>query len=179
MEAAAGILADGLHIAEAHADKNLTATFFSYLSSIDLRMGRFDRAIERGHIALDTRRELGMRLRTTADLTTLAAASLGVGDHNAALSYSRDALAILGESAGEGPECPQQDYFICFQVLSAVEQRELAQSALQSAYALVMARAQKIIDPLLRQSFLERAPINRQIVQEARRVLGFSDKDPK
>ena len=38
--------------------------------------------------------------------------------------------------------------------------------ALQSAYQMVMARADKIINPARRQSFLERVPINRQIVQE-------------
>jgi adenylate cyclase len=174
MEAAASILTDGLHLAQTHADRNLTATFLSYLSSIDLRMGRFDRAMQHGHAALDMRRQLDMWLRTTADLTTLAAASLGAGDLNSALSYARDALAILDESAGEGPECPQQDYFMCFQVFTALGQSEVAQSALLSAYGLVMARTQKIIDPLLRQSFLERVLINRQIMEEARRVLGVT-----
>jgi len=40
-----------------------------------------------------------------------------------------------------------------------------AEAALQSAYDLIMVHAEKITDPTLRQSFLENAPINRQIIQ--------------
>ena len=51
-------------------------------------------------------------------------------------------------------------------ILSRLLQKEMARAALQSAYNLVMARAEKITDPALRQSFLERVPVNREILQE-------------
>jgi hypothetical protein len=59
---------------------------------------------------------------------------------------------------------------LCYRVLAAAGQGECARAALQSAYELVMARADKITDPDLRQSFLERGGDNRQIVQEYRGV---------
>ena len=56
-------------------------------------------------------------------------------------------------------------------MLRAAGQQERAQAALQWAYNLVMARAEKITDSDLRQSFLENVVINREIVAEAGRVL--------
>jgi hypothetical protein len=50
-------------------------------------------------------------------------------------------------------------------------QQERARAALQLAYNLVKARADKIIDPTLHQSFLERVAINREIMAEAKKVL--------
>ena len=80
-------------------------------------------------------------------------------------------LPGLPREAGEGPEFPQRDYFLCYQVLAAAGQAERARAALQSAYDLFMMRADKITDPVLRQSFLERVPINREIVQEYENVM--------
>jgi hypothetical protein len=42
---------------------------------------------------------------------------------------------------------------------------------LQFAYVLVTTRADKITGPALRQSSLERVPINREIVQEYENVM--------
>jgi hypothetical protein len=88
------------------------------------------------------------------------------GDIEQALVYAQEALTILEECGGEGPESPQRDYFLCHQVLAAAGQAERAQTALQSAYDLVIARADKMTDPALRQSFLEQVAINHKIVQE-------------
>ncbi|UCC89076.1 MAG: hypothetical protein JSV81_07145, partial [Anaerolineales bacterium] len=112
------------------------------------------------------RRELDMLLNTTDDLATLAAACLGAGDIDQALTYAQEALIILEECGGEGPEFPQRDYFICYQVLAAAGQASRARAALRSAFDLLMARADKITDLDLRQSFLERVAVNREIVKE-------------
>ena len=95
----------------------------------------------------------------------LAAAYLVSGNLARALDYVAQAQAILQECGGQGPEFPQQDYFIAYQVLTAAGQIERAQSALRSAYDLVMVKAEKITDPVLRQSFLERVVVNQAIVQ--------------
>ena len=79
---------------------------------------------------------------------------------------TNDGGAILDECGGEGPEFPQQDYFFCYQVLQAVGQPAAAHEALGSAHELVTRQAEKIANPALRQSFLERVPINRHIIQE-------------
>lgn len=171
--AAEKLLTEGLLIAQAQSDKRLISSFFSYLGTISLQAGNLEQAIERAGAALAMRQELDMHLWTTADLTTLATAHLARGEKSKALDYAQQAMAILDECQGEGPECPQQDYFVCYQVLHANGRAETAHQALQSAYQLVMARAEKIADPALRQSFLENVPINRQIVAEAKRALGI------
>ena len=90
-------------------------------------------------------------------------------DIGRALDYAQRALHLLDECGGVGPEFPQRDYLVCYQVLSAVGQDRAALRALEGAYKLVMARAARISDPGLRRSFLERVPTNGQIVQEALR----------
>ena len=129
-----------------------------------MRANRLAEATELARAALTLRREIDLQLWTTADLTTLAAAYQASGNMPEALQNIQQALTILNDCGGDGPELPQQDYFICYQVLSAAGQVENARAALQAAYNLVMARAEKITDLALRQSFLERVPINHEIV---------------
>jgi hypothetical protein len=118
------------------------------------------------------RRELDMHLWTTDNLATLATAHWLAGRATEALDFAHQALEILDECGGQGPQCPQQDYFMCYEVLSAAREIETARAALQSAYDLIVVRADKIVDTALRQSFLEGVPINQQIVTEAKHVLG-------
>jgi predicted ATPase/class 3 adenylate cyclase len=161
---AEALLNQGLALAQQQDDSFQVSFFMSYLASVSLRAGSFTQAGERAQQALAMRQALGLTLRTTADLTTLAAASLAIGAIDQALDYANQALAILDACRGEGPEFPQEDYAICARVLSAAGQHEAAQQASQMAYRLVMARATKITDPVLRQSFLEHVPGNRAIV---------------
>jgi class 3 adenylate cyclase len=175
--AAKKLLTDGLELARAQGEKSLEAAFLSYLSVVHLQAGRATQAIARSRAALALRQELELDLEAADDLANLAAACLATGDLEQALSYARQTLAILDECAGAGPEFPQQDYFICSQVLAAAGQVEAAWIALQSAHDLVMARAEKITDPLLRQSFLEHVPISRRIAEEAQRVAESPHKE--
>jgi predicted ATPase/class 3 adenylate cyclase len=165
------LLTDGLNLFQRENNKYEISTFLSYLSTVSLQAGRFEETMERANNALTLRQELDMRLNTTDDLATLAAAHMAIDNVAEALQYAEQALSILEECGGEGPEFPQRDYFICYQVLAARGQQERAQTALQAAYNLVMARAEKISDLALRQSFLERVAINQEIMAEASRVL--------
>ena len=88
-----------------------------------------------------------------------------------ALDHAQKALTILDECNGEGPEIPHRDYFVGYQVLNAAGQTQQAKRALQAAYRLVSARAEKITESKLRRSFLERVVINREIVVEYRQVI--------
>jgi tetratricopeptide (TPR) repeat protein len=160
------MLSEGLSLAQAQEDQYLTPYFFSYLASVSLLAGRFEQAVERANTALAQRQE-SQPLLITADLATLAAAHLARGTREEALGYASQALTILDECSGQGPEFPPRDYFLCYQVLSAAGQELEARAALGAAYKLVMARAEKITDAVLRQSFLEKVRVNREIVQEA------------
>jgi predicted ATPase len=166
LEAAEKLLSDGLALTRTQADRDLESGFLSYLSMVSLQKGHLQQAIEQAEAAIIIQQELDQRLRMTDNLATLASAYLAANNLTSALDYAQQTLALLEECGGEGPEFPQRDYFICFQILAATGQVKPAQTALQSAYELVMARANKITDPALRQSFLERVVVNREIVAE-------------
>jgi len=168
LAAAEKVLTDGLALAQQQDDKYLMSYFLNYLSVASLRGGQLDRAIEQANAALDLRTQADLRLFTADDLATLAAAHLAASRLEKALAYARQARTLLDECGGQGPETPQLDYFICHQVFTAAQEPENAQATLQSAYKLVMERAEKIKDLTLRQSFLERVPINQEIAQAAR-----------
>jgi class 3 adenylate cyclase/tetratricopeptide (TPR) repeat protein len=176
LEEARRLLSHGLELAREQKDQLLASLFLSHLGRVNLLDEREDRAIAQAHEALTIRREHDLELWTTADLATLAAAHLASGDENAALSYARQALKILDDCGGEGPEFPHHDYFMCHRVLSAVGQEEAARDALQSAYELTMAQAERIKDPSLRRSFLEQVRTNRQIVRAYAASQRGSDK---
>jgi tetratricopeptide (TPR) repeat protein len=141
-----------LTLARKQDDRYMVSYYLSHLAAVSLGAKRLDQAIEHANTALAMRQELALALWTTADLTTLAAAQLAAGDTAQALDYVCQALDILDECGGEGPESPQRDYFTCYRVLTAIGNREDADAALQSAYD--------------RQSVLTRVPVNREIVRE-------------
>jgi tetratricopeptide (TPR) repeat protein len=166
------LLTEGLALVQALDNKRLESAFLSYLSTINLQLGRLPRAVDQASAALTLRQALDLRLYITDDLATLAATHLAAGQVAEALIYAEQTLAFLAECGGEGPEFPQRDYFIGYQVLTAAGQAERAKAILQAAYQLVLARAEKITDPDLRQSFLEQVAVNREIVAEYARILG-------
>ncbi len=172
LEEAETLLRTGLGLAREQADKQLMGAFLNYLGSVCLRLGRWEQAMEYANAALTIRTEINLPLRTADDLAILGEAHLNGGDLPQALEVARRALTILDNCRGEGPEFPQQDYFAVYQVLLSAGEQPTAQHALRSAYALVMKRAEKIADPDLRQSFLERVSTNRQIVEAARAAGG-------
>lgn len=164
LEQATALLHEGLILAQQQDDAFLVSAFQSYLGTVCALVGHYDQAIEHANIALHIRRELDMEVMTTMEFATLAAAYLQMGASDTACDYARQALTILDECGGEGPEIPQRDYFLCYDVLNATGYVEEAQKALLSAHRLIMERAEKITDTALRASFLEQVPINRQIV---------------
>jgi tetratricopeptide (TPR) repeat protein len=170
LEMAEKLLTDGLTLAQKQNDQYMISYFLSHLAMVNLRTGKLDQAVEQAQSALAIRRKTNLHLWTTADLTTLAAAHLASDNPAQALKYTQQALTILDECGGEGPDNPQQDYLICYQVLSELGEYNTARAALESAYKLIIVRAEKITDPALRQSFLKKVQVNRQIAQEAERA---------
>ncbi|MCB0167780.1 MAG: tetratricopeptide repeat protein, partial [Anaerolineae bacterium] len=157
-------LSIGLALAREQQDKDLESGFLSYLSMLKLKENHLEAAIDHAQAALTLRHELGLHLRTADDLATLALAAIQAGDLARGLALGQEAFDLLETCQGEGPEFPQRAYFICYHVFTANGEPERAHAALASAYTLVMDRANNIIDPALRQSFLEQVMINRAIV---------------
>ncbi len=167
-EAESALLA-GLTLAQAQYDQWLSAIIFHYLSVNTLYLGNHQASLNYARTALKLRRELDLRPNEADDLAVMAVANLHATEYAHALDQAKQALAILDECQGEGPEFPQRDYFFCYQVFVANQDVAWARHALQSAHQLVMKRAEKITDPALRHSFLENVPINRRIVDEMQR----------
>jgi len=72
----------------------------------------------------------------------------------------------------EGAE--EEIYFVHSQVLAAIGCAPEAQDALQQAYDELLTKADRLTDPALRRSFLERVRVNCEI-QAA--VVGHRDQD--
>lgn len=165
LETARWMFTEGLTLVQAQDDKDLIAWFLSYLASVMLLLGKPEHAITQAQEALTLHRELYLVVNTTATLGTLAAAYLALGNTSQARDYTQQALAILDQCGGEGPECPQRDYLACSRVLAALGEQEAAREALCAAYSIITTRAEKITDPDLRQSFLTQVAVNRQIIE--------------
>ncbi|CAN5755859.1 adenylate/guanylate cyclase domain-containing protein [soil metagenome] len=165
LDSAEDILVKGLLIAQAQGDVNLEAIYLSDLAMVSIRAKRFAEAIERANRSLQKFTTLDLLLSTTTNLTTLATAHLALGDQSQALGYVHDALKILDECHGEGPDFPHRDYWACFQILQTTGEAALAQHALQAANDLVMVQAEKISDPAMRRSYLENISYNMEIVR--------------
>jgi adenylate cyclase len=161
---AAELFSRGLVLAQAQADPYITSYFLSHLAIVNLQRANPAQAIEQAQAALTMRRENSLENWTTADLATLAAASLALGRVEEARGYAEQTMALLDACGGEGPEAPVRDYMTCLTVFMVIEQPEAARRARQAAYHLVMERANKIKDPELRRSYLERVPINRVVL---------------
>ncbi len=166
------MLTDGMTLAQDQNDRYLVSLFLSHLASVSLQTGLLDQARTQAAQALETRQKLDLRLWTTADLATLARAHLALGDAATALDCAHQALSILHECEGQGPEYPQHDYLACYRVLAAAGEEAAARQALQSAHDLLLAQSERIADRDLRQSYLERVPQNRAIVEAYQDEIG-------
>lgn len=169
LKAAQAQLTQCLFLAHSQRNQEAAAMCLSHLAVTSLRANQVARAICQAGRAQRIRDRLGLQVLTTANLATLALAHLATGDVPAAADYARQTMDILDGCQGEGPEFPLYDYFACYQVLAAAGEHERARNALRSAYRLLMERAAKITDPVQRNAYLQRVPIHREIVEEARR----------
>ncbi len=163
--AATQLLNERLVLLQKENEKYERSFFLSCLSTVNLQTKQIAQAITQAKDALQIRQEIGLHLNTTDDLAVLGIAYLNAGELEQALNYAQQALAILKECGGKGPEFPQRDYFMCYQVLSAAGREDEACTALQTAYDLVLARAENITDLTLRRMFLEDVAQNREIVE--------------
>jgi tetratricopeptide (TPR) repeat protein len=176
-ETAIHLLTHGLAIVRQQEALDQIGVFHSYLGIAYWKQQRAKEALRHALEALTIRRELDLRPFEADDLSVIAAIHLAQNAKDDAVHFAQQALAILDECEGEGPEFPQRDYFLCYQVFAAVDNTTTARHALESAYRLVMARADKITDPELRRSFLERVTINRQIVDAMQKYTALPPEE--
>src|SRR6185369_11447372 len=104
-------------------------------------------------------------------LATLAEAWIAEGRAREALDAAREAMDILGSLRGieEGETLIRLVYA---EALFASGDRDAAQAAIMDASGRLFARAEKVTDPALRASFLDRVPENARTIRRARAWLG-------
>ncbi len=169
---------EGLALARDQQDKALESGFLSYLGELCWQTGDYAGAADYAAQALALRQAQGRSALAVDDLCTLALVELARGDMPGALVRAREALDALQACQGEGPERPQRDYWACYRVLEAGGDAGGGRAALRAAYDWVLARAGRISDPALRQSFLKNAPRNKQVLESAQRVLMLDSETP-
>jgi len=102
-----------------------------------------------------------------------ALACLRLGQAVEALELSSRAVTLL-KARGHIEGAEEEIYFVHSQVLAAIGCAPEAQDALQQAYDELLTKADRLTDPALRRSFLERVRVNCEI-QAA--VVGHRDQD--
>lgn len=162
---AEALLHQGIQLAQAQGDVHLEAIYLNDLALVSLHKQNFVTAQERAQASLEKFQTLELPLSTTADLAIIAKAQLALNHGSAALTTVRQALQILDDCDGEGPDFPQRDYWMCYEVLQQLGETVLAQHALTSAQRLLTRQAEKIKDTAMRRSYLERVSFNRSILQ--------------
>ena len=158
-------LLTGLLLAQKQGDVNLEAIYYNDLAINYLHLQKFEMAIQCAQRSVEKFLSLGLKLSITSNLTTMASASLELGDTTAARTYIDETLSILNACAGDGPDFPQRDYWICYQILQYMGETMRAQAALTSAYRLLMQQAERISDLNMRASYLENVSFNRSIME--------------
>ncbi|MFQ5858211.1 MAG: tetratricopeptide repeat protein, partial [Anaerolineae bacterium] len=128
--------------------------------------GDADHAIRHARETIATAEQAGINDYQVLGHSSLAIGYLARGETDEALVASTWAVEQLeGLGVIGGPE--EKVYFNHFQVLQAAGRSDDAGQALQQAQQMVWAKAERISDPMLRQSYLERVPLNRQILGAA------------
>ncbi len=162
-------LRKGLQIARNQEDRHLEALYLNDLGLTDYARGDYASAVTHAFEALSILRDLSLDVSATADLTLLAAAHMLLGNADLARTYTDQALSILDECQGEGPDFPQRDYLFCYRVLKELGDEARAQLALTQAQRLLLKQADQISNESMRSSFLHRVAANAEILTESAR----------
>jgi predicted ATPase/DNA-binding SARP family transcriptional activator len=143
-------------------DARLASHALDMIGSIQLDLSLDDKALSSYEAALARLQMLGARDVEIECLTGLSLAQLRLGQRSAALISTRRAVQLI--EAGFGCVHPQQAFFVYYQALHANGQEIESEKYLERAYEEVMHRAQSIMDTGLRERYLTRVPMNREIV---------------
>lgn len=129
-----------------------------------LALAQEDPRLAQRHLqaAYQRRCQLGQFNYAVIDLSYLALAELGLGEHTVAWRRSLEAIGRV-EGGLEGVEQPQQVYYNHFLVAHATRHWASARAALERAAEIVAERAGRIGDSILCDTYCTRHPLNRAI----------------
>ncbi len=160
---------EALALFRAQGDLPLEATARTYLALVLAPAGDVEAATREAHaVADDARATPALRAHARAILADLA---LARGDANAARESAEAAMSTLTSLDGI-EEGEARIRVVYAEALAASGDLEGARAAVVEARDRLMARAEKVVDPGLRRSFLERVPENARTVGRAREWVG-------
>jgi tetratricopeptide (TPR) repeat protein len=114
--------------------------------------------------AFALRREIGEVNLALEPLAGLARVAQATGDLAAALGYVEEIVAHLQRDSLEGAYEPVRVYLTCWEILAAVGDPR-AVEALTMGVQFLLARAERIPDPPLRESYLHNVATHRQLLE--------------
>ena len=151
----------GLELARAIVDRFYEAESLAWLGESHAALGDWSAACESLAAARDLFDAVQMRRKALEPMSGLARVALASGDSRGALEQVELVLARHAtDAAWEG------DFMVrltCWRVLAGVDDPRAA-DLLASAGAELRAQAERIDDPLLRQSFLTEVPAHRELL---------------
>lgn len=164
---------EGLKIAGETGDRTGEAWALTTLGHIQFEMGDLEAAKTNYQQALEIRQALKQPNLTTEPLAGLARIASQRGDWQAAQERVAEILAYLdGGGSLSGTEEPLRVLLTCCRVLTSAGDSQ-AQKILEEAYALLMERADKILDEDLRARFLENIPAHKEVMDAWRDCRGL------
>ena len=165
LRSAEEVLRKGWHLAQTQGDIHLEAIYLNDLALVSLYNRNFTEANKQAQTSLEKFENLQLELSITCNLAIIAAAQAALNNRSEALTTVHKALQILDACDGEGPDFPQRDYWMCYEVLQTLGETTLATQALSAAHRLLMRQAERINDAAMRHSYLENVTFNRNILQ--------------
>jgi predicted ATPase len=172
LEAARAYLEEAVALTRAIRARRDEVYGLTYLGRVLEKMGNLDGARAAHQVALSRRREQGQEASSIENVAGLGRVAMEQGDLEAAQVYATEALAYVREHGLIQVGSPFLVYHTCIRIFEACGEEEAARQALEEAYEGLVARAERIADPQLRRSYLERVPEHREIVAAWREAKG-------
>lgn len=158
-----------LQIVQELGDRDAEARTLVYLGNALHATGRITEASDAFNQAISLRRSLGQNHLVVEPSAGLARAHLSQGNLIEAQSLVEEILGFLDSHSVTGTEEPLLIYLNCYQVLSSTQDPR-AVDLLYTAYGMLRQSADRIKDPEMRRSYLEKVPVNRVLMEEYSRV---------
>jgi tetratricopeptide (TPR) repeat protein len=136
----------------------------TYLARAMEQGGDWDGAQAAHQSALSHRHELGQAASRIENVSGLARVALERGDVETARALTEEMLAHVRAHGLVLIEFPFQIYQTAIRVFRSCGSMPAARQVLQEAVQALMERAERITDPVLRCSFLERVPAHKELL---------------
>ena len=167
---------EALQLANQTSDLRSRSHALTHLGHARAGLGSLPEAAAAYEEAVDLRHRQGEHHREMESRAGLARVLLAQGKPAQAHSHVEAILSYLEDHTLEGTDEPVRIYTTCYRVLQASEDPR-AQEMLAAARKLFEARAAKIEDPALRESFAEDVPAHRDLIKTLTTVSGSVSSD--